>query len=287
MRKIKIKKSFNLIYLVLFILLCLGSVYDYQISVSLYNSENIFGIIMGMIAGYPTGIAAIFSGVLFFKASFNETNIKKLLLLLLSIFVIGLGTLSNFLEFEDNSNLSKVLLWGICLLSTIIVIWIGFKFVDNLNRLSLLKVAAVLIIVAIGNTLIVNIVKIPWSRPRMRLIQLYSELNYQPWWQVGNYLREKSILLGVHPNEFKSMPSGHTSNSAVAILLPVLSQVISSLKGKEIQLLWIGLIWTILSALSRIIIGAHFVSDTVIGCFITISLIQLVTFIFFRKEETL
>ena len=56
-----------------------------------------------------------------------------------------------------------------------------------------------LTVVAIGTMLLINIVKVPWGRARMRLITLTGNDSYfSPWWKAGSELKKKLVPVGTY-----------------------------------------------------------------------------------------
>ena len=77
---------------------------------------------------------------------------------------------------------------------------------------TLLRFLCTAIFVCIGIMLLINIIKVPWGRARMRLI--YSTGNdtyFTNWWQAGTALKKKLVADGVSSDDFRSFPSGHTA----------------------------------------------------------------------------
>ena len=77
---------------------------------------------------------------------------------------------------------------------------------------------------------VVNLIKIPWGRARMRLVAVDDRAYFMPWLQPGRSLRDMLVAAGVVVEEFKSIPSGHTANASslmLLCLLPMLRQKIA------------------------------------------------------------
>lgn len=68
------------------------------------------------------------------------------------------------------------------------------------------KVGLIFILLVIVEMLLVNAVKITWSRPRMR--NLESVDGFVHWYRING---------PTFDNEFMSFPSGHTANGFVAL----------------------------------------------------------------------
>lgn len=96
-------------------------------------------------------------------------------------------------------------------------------------------------------------------------------------------MKTKLMALGVASEEFKSFPSGHTGCATCALLLAALPLLSDRLKGKETMLLWIGVAFTIVVAFSRIIMGAHFLTDVTVGMSVTVLVISILMNILYKK----
>ena len=121
--------------------------------------------------------------------------------------------------------------------------------------------------------LLINIIKVPWGRVRMRLIvSTGNESYFTNWWQAGTALKKRLVAAGVSSDEFRSFPSGHTACAACAMLLTLLPTLYRRLHDKEPLFMAIGAGWTLLGAFSRLRMGAHFLSDVSVSALLTIGL---------------
>ena len=91
-------------------------------------------------------------------------------------------------------------------------------------------------------------------------------------------------LLITTPSDL-SFPSGHTGNAACALLLGVLPVICQKLKGKENLLFFIGVIFTLIVAFSRIIVGAHFLTDVTIGMSVTFLIEVIFVYKLWKKDN--
>lgn len=130
--------------------------------------------------------------------------------------------------------------------------------------------------ISIGMMIVINVIKIPWGRPRMRLLLATGNESYfQPWWKLGGSLKAKLIAEGVASDEFRSFPSGHTGCAACAMLAILLPTVCKRLRGKERLCLIVGAVWTAVVAFSRLMMGAHFLTDVTAATAITLGIAWL------------
>ena len=144
-------------------------------------------------------------------------------------------------------------------------------------------VVAVLAAVVVANLLIM-IVKDPIGRMRYRAInsnvgQLLIDTGvvqgYTPWYIRNGQPSEDIIKMFVdaYPgasDAFKSFPSGHTCAAGMSYALIMLPDVIDfksekSKKGVKIACWLIPIAITMLVAISRIVVGAHYMSDVTFG----------------------
>lgn len=144
-------------------------------------------------------------------------------------------------------------------------------------------VVAVVAAVVVANVLIM-IIKDPVGRMRYRainsdvgkfLIETNAVQGYTPWY-ISNGQPNKDIIkmfVDAYPgasDAFKSFPSGHTCAAGMSYALIMLPDVIDfkSEKGKKATKIacWIiPIAITMLVAISRIVVGAHYMSDVTFG----------------------
>jgi len=122
--------------------------------------------------------------------------------------------------------------------------------------------AWVIIILVVSEIILINVLKHIWGRPRMRSIESIDQFLY--WYQITGPAAGE---------EFRSFPSGHTGNGFVAI---VFTLFIAPHRKKLLR--WataFAIIWGVFVAISRILLGAHFISDVIVGGYITLLLFYL------------
>lgn len=131
------------------------------------------------------------------------------------------------------------------------------------------KHATFLLLFVISEIIVVNILKVVWGRPRMRSLE--SADDFKRWYEISGPAASE---------EFKSFPSGHTANG-----FAMLGYSLFAL-GKRYHkfIVAFALIWGTCVAASRVIIGAHFFTDVMIGGYISVLVFYVLTEIMFRKE---
>lgn len=266
------------------LLMILGSFLDYPISMALYNESNPFGMFLAAYGEYPAMLGFLAAGVLLIAGRNQSKKLMGVLQCIGGGLLAVLGTLgaavlpTNYLPWPKG----VIAVIGLICCAAVIVCMV--KIAKNAPRETVICVAATLFFVAFAEMLLINIVKIPWGRARMRLVANDPRAYFMPWWQTGSALKDTLVAAGVAAEEFKSFPSGHTGNAAVLILLGLLPQLDSRLEKKKPLLQGIGFGWTALVAFSRIIMGAHYLTDTTIGFTITLLVSCLVTKLVYRQK---
>jgi membrane-associated phospholipid phosphatase len=122
-----------------------------------------------------------------------------------------------------------------------------------------------------------------FDRPRYRTVVLgYEGVGFEPWYKpfagADTYMAE----YGLPSSEFRSFPSGHSLFSNLTMcILPSLAWVFPKLKDKQLHLFLGGLVFSLIIMFTRMILGAHYLSDVSAGamigtlCAILFSALQL------------
>lgn len=281
------KKNCLFVLALLCIALLVGSFYDYQISLFLYNPDSIVAILLAGYGQLPAMLCASVGGLLFILSVDTHKKLKKygiyLWAVLLHFYAI-MGISIDPILYIKKMPLSLSVCIAICI---VIVVDILIYRLTRYTSITLLKKAAIVLVTTMFlEIIIINIIKLPWARPRMRLLAEQSQAIYQPWWVIGCKSKDYFMSLGVLAEEFKSFPSGHAGNAACAMLLGILPYISIKLKGKENILFFMGVLITFVVAFSRIVMGAHFLSDVTFGIGITVGIEILLTYFILNKEKS-
>lgn len=274
---------------VLLVLFIIGSVFDKQIAAKIFDDKNTFGITLaafGLIPGFA--LLEICAGIMLFNfLDKNKAGWLRAIILILSI--IALCTAIYFQGdnmFDENGFYNKDLRFvGIAISAPIAAIFyfLGYLIGNKLNNQDLWKVMIVILIgLFICMFAMPQGLKIIFHRPRYRIAVYREIVEYHPWWKrCSNY---KDYLSVLSKEEFKSFPSGH---STVAFLLPVLlgylPMFFKRLKKYQIPLFCLGAAYAFVIAYSRMMVGAHYLSDVSCGGLITMVTFCVINEIFIRK----
>lgn len=153
------------------------------------------------------------------------------------------------------------------------------------DHVVIIRAAAAIFLVILCEIMLVNCVKVFWGRPRMRLVASNAEACFLPWWQMGGALKDSLIAAGVASEEFKSFPSGHTANATVMLLLGLIPYLKPQLQKFRNLFLAIGFTWAGVVAFTRIVMGAHYLTDTVAGFVISLLCVYGICTAMFRRTK--
>ena len=284
------KRHFYIVIGILLTGFIVGSFLDLQINQAIYSQGNMFGVIMAAFGTYPC-----YAGLSFAAGGLLITSLKKkdlhIVWKLISWFLVALGYgLSVYLGSKDVPSVNgfdneKLL---IPTMAINLFVFGGFgalgflvcKKGDSDTLWIALMVMAVVFIVALIPTS--YLIKLVIHRPRYRFVVNSGEIGFCNWWEsygdYKKYIAEEHTLYGhlITKEEFKSFPSGHSGSAAIMMMvLPYMSMFFKKLKGKETMMFYIGFAWTLLMMFSRMLVGAHFLTDTCMGALIVIVVVYI------------
>ncbi|MBR3438442.1 MAG: phosphatase PAP2 family protein [Clostridia bacterium] len=137
---------------------------------------------------------------------------------------------------------------------------------ESIRRLLRVAFAAFLAIAV--SSLTVEYLKHPFGRTRYRAMNYAGDFSYFTRWYVLNGQPDKEWMKETFSSTdaCKSFPSGHTQSAALIFCIVMLKDAFGITSKKIKALLWgLSILWTGLVALSRIMVGAHFFSDVLVG----------------------
>lgn len=269
----------------------LGSFFDLNLSSTIFSRDNPFGLgvsIVGTIPGY--GMFAVLGGASLFYAM--KKSFKTIFRVLFYIFAAAapfLGVyfagreffgVNGFVVFSSD----KVGLLVGCLIALPIMgglFYFGYRLFKSSNK-DHLWLLIILLGIALFMALIpgVTMLKAIFHRPRFRAIEFFEanfagespKVFFHHWWErctnYGELIKTYSYL---GKDEFKSFPSGHVGAATCFMLvvsfLPLLNK---EYEKKALICYYAGFAWALLVAASRILVGAHFLSDVSMGMLLSL-----------------
>lgn len=272
---------------ILLALFLVGTLWDLQISEVFHDQSNLFGNLGAAFGEWPSGLALVIAGTMLILARNRERRAAGVGQIAGGVVLILLGAVLTTLMPGRYLDLNTALLVVIGLVAVAGAVWFGRWLTTEADRKVVVRTALVLFLVVLAEIILVNVVKVVWERPRLRFLAEHPDALFQPWYVIGNDTKEAWLAKGIDSEEFKSFPSGHSANGAVLMLLVILAPLKRAWARPETLLFWIGASWGLLVALSRIIVGAHFVSDTVAGISITFAFVVVAMRVLKRREAPL
>lgn len=250
---------------------------DYNISKALINRDSIWAEFFNIFGETPAVIGLLMGTSILFLTRRRENKVWFAFATLVGGFFVLV--FSNMLvstpvryifEFSEDGTPStvKTIVKVVALVIAITIFIVGPRYKDKLEKV---RREGLFMIVLVASTIVlVNVLKIIWGRPRMRSISSFEEFNY--WYQIAGPAAS---------DEFKSFPSGHTANGFCILMFYVLTPYIKLFKPNTVLIF--GVIWGAFVALSRVVLGAHFLSDVLVGGYVAIFLFLIYNHLFFVK----
>ncbi len=300
-------KLFTILAIALFavifaVLLTVATLYDLDISKIMtkkalpegeYFSTSGFGLFFESVGSAPIYLMAAIAGVVgFWWGARKENKYLKIIVPIVGAVVIVVAVMffvkdifSYVGEHMGNkAHMSKGYVTCLELLVAVIIsvlltlTWKQIKPEDN-DKL-IIWVAVILGTVALY--LIVHFIKTPIGRMRFRTMNYIKDTEFSGYtrWYVNNGKRNiVSEVDGVAVKDScKSFPSGHTYSAALVYTLLCLPDLLEKWNKKWVKIcLYVGTIgFTGIVAISRIMVGAHYMSDVLFGG--TLSFLAMVIF---------
>ena len=162
-------------------------------------------------------------------------------------------------------------LWGIAaflaVFCAVLTLFAVSRFSDDTLR-KLPRFACVTMGAIVAAILLVQVIKNPMGRMRYRAMNVIGDYSGYTRWYVAGGQPDKEWMRATFgtSDAFKSFPSGHTRAAAATFYLIALADVLGVTNRRRRALLWcFAILFTGLVALSRIMVGAHFFSDVLVG----------------------
>ena len=295
------KKRYHLFIIIGILLVCfvIGSFFDLQIDKALFSENNPFGLIMASFGVYPcyAGLAFIGGGLLVTTINRKEFPlIGKIISIALSAaaYAMSIYLCGKELPSVNGYNVPH-LAWLSYLICAVVfgAVYVAAFFVckkgDPKYLWNILIVMTVIFVIALLPAGF--LIKLVIHRPRYRYAVRFEETNYYNWWEmfpqykefIGKQVYGTDIILT--KEEFKSFPSGHSGTGMImAMFLPFASFFFPKLKGKETLLFYIGAAWGFLMMFSRMLVGAHYLTDTCMGSLIVMIVFYVTNEVALRKK---
>lgn len=291
---------FNILVLVLFAgLFVLGTFSDESIAGSLYTPNSLAAKIITSCGVYPFfAFAVLFIGVLCERII--HSGLSKPVKIILASLAYLIATFVGFIgagALVDGDSLGGIfpvlnrnipVIVGLCFVTNPPLLCLGFyRGAKRKEDERLLKRVICLLILLGLSYAALEIFKGVFHRPRYRLVmQGVDGIGFIPWYIQFNGAKEFIENLGVPKGEFRSFPSGHAILSmSMVFILQSLSFLSVKLKNKKVILGIAGLIFSVIIMFTRMLLGAHYLSDVCAGAVISTAFALIYTVIQHRIDK--
>lgn len=263
------KKEKILVFSIGLVLLAIFTFTDLQISTVLFT-KSLYGRIFEIVGELPFVFLTLFGCCLLFRFR-PKKNIALNIIsaVFFAVFIAMFTMMGGFMTLnylKENIGEVPALVGGI-----IGAVLLGFAifFAVKIPKESAHKAVTYGIIALVYFVLVIvvmNTLKMTWGRMRIR--EMTDPLmQFTPWYVITNR--------GGFDNVYASFPSGHSMNSAAIILSLLLPSFVPVLADKAKMLKIISYTWLLLVGSSRVVMGAHFSSDVVMGIMLSLALFEI------------
>lgn len=241
------------------VLLLAATFGDLALSQAVYNQQNLYGLFFEAFGELPGVLVAVFSSAALMVTMPKPLNFKRWLGLIgLGLLMVSYGLMGGSMPVSYLGGPTAVsILLGVVFVAG--SLWLASR-VDQQHHAALRRAAVIGLLAFVGAVFFITLIKMGWGRPRFRSM-IDPITQFTPWFLP------QGLAAG---NEFMSFPSGHTANSAVILWIALIPSFVPALAGKEQPLKIAAFLWIGMVMFSRIIMGAHFLSDVTMGAIISI-----------------
>lgn len=251
-------------------LLIVGSLCDLTIAQGLYWANNGFSRFMAGFIMLPIGEGLGFLlGTLFKMVTNHEYKKKWQNILLVTISFLGLIGGSFFLGTHFTSYHSYNLnIWYSILFGIVMAVpgyIAGYFLYEKMNHKDLIKTYILIGVSVFFMIAFIEVTKIIFPRLRYTSVLELGNEYYRPWYLTDFSLNKEFVKIHglINNEEIKSFPSGHSQAAlATAFVAMFIPKFFPKFKGKEVYFFYGGFLFFLIAALARMLIGAHYLSDT-------------------------
>ncbi len=243
---------------VILLVICAVTDIDLRIDIALNNTKKPVAIWFQNTGEMPAYLVCPIAGAILFYCC-NSRWAKGFGLL---VEIIGSAVLGYYIAgffFESDYQTGFGIVWGIGF-GLVLLLLVRYVKIPSKYKKVLVVLAVTGICVMAAQGILVTAVKSVWGRVRFRdLLASGSYGAFTPWY----------IPSGINGN--RSFPSGHTSGASVVFLSMLLPAAFKKYENKMPLAFWLSFAYTAVVAVSRLVMGAHFLSDVVMGAVIGFS----------------
>ncbi len=265
------RKNIILFYAAAVISLAIAAFFDLKTDIWLNNPENPFSIWLYNTGEIPCRLIMPFAGaVIFYTADKKWQKIAGFLVNIGGSAYMGTYIAKHF--FVEENQLAFGIVYGI---GFGVMLHLFGRLVNIPERLKkpLFILAVTGIIVMCVQLSLIEGMKYLWGRVRFRdLLAQGSYDAFTPWY----------VINGINGN--KSFPSGHTAGAGMSYLLMLVPFVFDKWKNRKQLCFWLPCIYTSTVAFTRLVMGAHYLSDVTVGGIVSFSVVLIAMAVLQKKK---
>ena len=285
------KYYFILLSIIFVVTLVIGSFYDFQINQAIFSNRNAFGIFMAALGEWPFYSLTVFLGAYLITCAFKyfKKDTKRLLYHNVACGILGIALggyyQGNAITNANGYNVSgpaKFWLFVVGFILMIPGVLLGIYAARKNNEKKYWRLAFYLLFAIAMSILVVTVIKEIMHRPRFRFLVTEDIVPYLNWWEPC--LNYKSYLGLAVAEDFKSFPSGHAVSGTCLIALPYVPRLygMKNPRKTQISLGIFAILYSFLLSFTRMLVGAHFLSDISIGTLLTLIIFAIFVYIIDR-----
>ena len=270
-----IKGGLLAVFVILFIV---ATFCDLAISNAIINENSLFGKIMEDITTIPFAYALLLSGCIAFGTCKKEKSVKAIAILILcAIYYLFLVAVSAIFLYGYLPVWALVLHLGGIIALTIFAFKIKEEEKKDWQKIALVSGLSIII-----SLVTIEYLKVIWGRVRPRALEGRTDI-FTSWYSINGKRFLEDV---VRSEEIKSFPSGHSQWGAGVIIFSLIPRASKKLQDKEFMIWCLCILWGALTMLSRVIVGAHFVTDAMAGFTIIVTLFMIFRRLVFGKNTS-
>lgn len=243
---------------------------DLRLDIVLNNPESVFAVWFRNTGEIPSRLICPLAGTVLFYTYKNKLQ-------QIAGFLISIGGsaylgyyIGKYFFIEENQMLFSII-YGLGF--GIVCLIIGrFIAIPEKYKALIRSIAITSIIVMFAQIMVIEGMKYLWGRVRFRdLLAAESYDAFTPWYKLN----------GINGN--KSFPSGHTAGAGMSYLMMFFPYLSKKWKKHYQLTFWIPFIYTSIVAFTRLVMGAHYLSDVTMGGIVSFVIVIIAMKIFEKK----
>lgn len=255
-----------------------GTVIDIDIAQAVYSPDSVFWRVITIAGMYPyMAVWVLYMGVICRQVRSSDISKGKKTAWTVVCFYLGLSTsvVCSWAMFAPDTiggvfpaaiNNPAAITAG-AVFGVYPLFFLGLFTSKKEYDKRLLKRLIALCVLMLAALCVMSAMKMFFSRPRYRLlIQEIPGVEFQPWYIPFAGANGFITGMDIDWNDFRSFPSGHALQCMGLIFaLPPIAEIYDRLRNMKTLLFAAAAVFAVLVCVSRMVMGAHFLSDVSMG----------------------